>query len=129
MPTPSLPLLEAASEFWAALDRLVAACPVVVDRPRNSHHPRYRDLIYPLDYGYLDATRAGDGGGVDVWVGSAPARGVTAVLCTVDLHKRDVELKLLLGCTPAEARELLVFHGDGQQRALLLERSDARQED
>ncbi len=101
MPTPSLPLLEAASEFWAALDRLVAACPVVVDRPRNSHHPRYRDLIYPLDYGHLDGTRAGDGGGVDVWV----------------------------GCTPAEARELLVFHGDGQQRALLLERSDARQED
>jgi inorganic pyrophosphatase len=127
MLSPSLPRPGAGPEFWAALDQLVAACSVVLDRPRGSRHPRYPDLIYPLDYGYLSGTQAGDGGGVDVWMGGSPAGGVTGVLCTVDLPKRDVELKLLLGCTPAEAQAALAFHNDGQQKALLLERDSARQ--
>ena len=50
--------------FWALLDEWVARYPLVIDRPRGSGHPRYPDWIYPLDYGYLQGTLAGDGGGV-----------------------------------------------------------------
>lgn len=110
------------AEFWAALDRLATECQVVIDRARGSAHPRYPDLIYPLDYGYLAGTSAGDGAGIDVWVGSLASRAVTGVICTVDLHKRDAELKVLLGCTPAEARRLQAFHSDGAQAALLVVR-------
>jgi inorganic pyrophosphatase len=109
-------------DFWETLDRLVAECGVDIDRPRGSPHPRYPDLIYPLDYGYLPGTRAADGGGIDVWVGSLAPRAVTGVICTVDAHKRDAELKLLLGCTPGEARQLQAFHSDGTQAALLVVR-------
>lgn len=91
----------------------------MIDRPRGSAHPRYPDLIYPLDYGYLGGTRAADGGGIDVWVGSAADRWVTGVLCTVDGVKRDAEIKVLLGCTPTEARQLCAFHTDGEQAARL----------
>ena len=96
--------------FWESLERLVQVCPLLIDRPRGSAHPRYPDLIYPLDYGYLQNSRAMDGGGVDVWAGSLPERALEALLVTVDTLKQDVEIKLLLGCTPAEQQIALDFH-------------------
>jgi inorganic pyrophosphatase len=104
--------------FWQALDALVASSAVVVDRPRGSGHPRYPDFIYPLDYGYLAGTLSADGGGIDVWVGSLPERKVTAVICSVDLVKRDSEVKLLLGCTAHEAQTILAVHNADSQSAI-----------
>ena len=112
-----------ADSFWEALDRLAANSRLVIDRPQGSAHPRYPDLIYPYDYGYLEGTHAMDGGGIDAWVGSLGERQVTAVICTVDLGKRDAEIKLLLGCTPSEAQAILQVHnGPGGQAGLLIER-------
>lgn len=118
-PAPaSIPPLD--QRFWEHLDTLLAAAPLILDRPRGSHHPRYPDLVYPLDYGYLAGTSSMDSSGIDVWVGSAPEKRLVAVICTVDLHKSDSEIKLLLGCTPAEQRLLLAFHNDGTQAATLV---------
>lgn len=102
--------------FWRNLDQLVATSKIVVDRPQGSAHPRQSDIIYPLDYGYLAGTTAGDGDGIDVWLGSLPARALTGILCTADVRKRDAEIKLLLGCTAAEAALIEAFlngHGLG----------------
>ena len=41
---------------------------VVIDRPRGSAHPRDPKLIYPLNYGYVPGTIAGDGAAQDVYV-------------------------------------------------------------
>ncbi|HEU5370483.1 MAG TPA: inorganic pyrophosphatase, partial [Ktedonobacterales bacterium] len=106
------------------LDMLVQTCALVIDRPKGSAHPRYPDFRYPLDYGYLEGTASGDGMGIDVWVGSLPEKRVTALLCAVDLGKRDAEMKLLLGCTSEEARQVLAIHNKGTQSATLLERPD-----
>jgi len=108
--------------FWQTLDRLVADSSIVVDRPRGTAHPRYPDFIYPLDYGYLEGTTAADGDGIDVWIGARPDRVVTAIVCTVDLVKRDTEIKLLVGCTREEAQLILAMHNDGAQAATLIER-------
>ena len=112
--------------FWLKLDQLVATHNVIVDRPHGSRHPRYPDFVYPLDYGYLENTQAGDGGGIDVWVGSLPHKSVTAIVCTVDLLKHDTEVKILLGCTPQEAQTVLTTHNDEMdfQSAILVERTD-----
>src|SRR5512145_699134 len=110
------------TEFWQFLDRLVTACPVVIDRPKNSTHPRYPQLIYPLDYGYLDGSTTVDGGGLDVWVGSNPERTLTALALTVDLFKRDAEMKLLLGCTEDDLQTILAFLNDRSMRATLVRR-------
>nr|WP_249361993.1 inorganic pyrophosphatase [Gordonia araii] len=58
--------------------------------------------VYPLDYGYLAGTSSGDGEGIDLFVGTATNVGVTGVLLTADVVKRDTEIKLLLDCTEAE---------------------------
>jgi inorganic pyrophosphatase len=102
--------LRADAAFWAALDQLLATKAIVIDRPRDSRHPRFPEMVYPLDYGYLAETRAADGGGVDVWRGSLADAGVVAVACTVDLYKCDTELKLIVGCTPHEIDLIEIFH-------------------
>ena len=112
----------AQDQFWRRLDALVMAGEIVVDRPRGSAHPRYPEFTYPLDYGYLAGTASTDGSGVDVWLGSLPHRDVTAVAITVDLVKRDVELKLLCGCAPDEIDRIEQVHQTGDQMALILRR-------
>ncbi|MGC4106718.1 MAG: hypothetical protein QM753_10270 [Thermomicrobiales bacterium] len=77
--------------FWERADVLVAEHPIVIDRPGGSAHPRYSELIYPFDYGYLDGTGAVDGGGVDCWRGSLPDARVVGAVITVDTYKRDSE--------------------------------------
>jgi inorganic pyrophosphatase len=115
-----------ASTLWQALDALVSSSEIVIDRPRGTAHPRYPEVIYPLDYGYLQGTTSGDGSGIDVWIGSQSARQVTALLVTVDGQKRDAEIKLLLGCTPEECQALLALHDQsswgGSQSAMLIQR-------
>ena len=110
------------ASFWDKLDRLVADGTIRIDRPAGSAHPRYPSFIYPLDYGYLEGTGSSDGNDLDVWIGSLPGRAVTAVLCTVDLVKRDAEVKILLGCTPDEARQIAAVHSTRAQAAILVER-------
>jgi inorganic pyrophosphatase len=112
------------TDFWRAFDEMVAASHIKIDRPRGSTHPRYPDFIYPLDYGFLEGTTSGDGGGIDVWVGSLGGSRVTALVCCVDLEKRDAEVKILLGCTQEEAREILSIHNSGSQSARLIERDE-----
>jgi inorganic pyrophosphatase len=115
-----------AQSFWQAIDSLTSSSKIIIDRPRGSTHPRYTDFIYPLDYGYLIDTTAGDGSGIDVWIGSLPDKQATAVIVTVDLLKRDSEIKLLLGCTTEECQMILATHDQsstgGLQSAMLLTR-------
>ncbi|WP_374574910.1 Inorganic pyrophosphatase [Phenylobacterium sp.] len=111
--------------FWEALDRLAEGARLVLDRPRGSRHPRFPNIVYPLDYGYLEGTQAADGGGVDVWRGSLAEPRVCGAVATVDLLKRDTELKLLIGCTAEERAAALAFHNDGgPMKALMMERPD-----
>ena len=111
-------------DIWSAAQKLVDNSNLVIDRPKGSAHPRFSRVIYPLDYGYLEATRAGDGGGIDVWQGSLSGDQVTALVCTIDLNKQDAEVKILLDCTQSEADQILAFHNRGSQVASLLLRPE-----
>ena len=109
--------------FWAAVDRLVSDSEMVIDRSKNSAHPRFPDMIYPLDYGYLANTSSADGDDIDIWLGSLPKKQVDAVICVVDLMKRDSEIKLLIGCTETEQETILKFHNDSEfMKGLLIKR-------
>ena len=109
-----------SSKFWAAAEQLVATSEIVIDRPKGSTHPRIPDAIYPVAYGYLKGTSAGDGEGIDVWVGSLTPGTITGVVCTFDLGKRDGEVKLLLGCTAEETSAILSFLNQGQMAAIVI---------
>ena len=108
------------NDFWEALDHLVAVSSLAINRPKVSRHPRYPDIIYPVDYGYLEGTTTVDGGGLDVWAGTLPEKSLTSLVLTVDLLKRDVEIKLLLGCNAAEQEQILEFLNSDQMRAALI---------
>ena len=41
---------------------------VTVDRPLGSHHPNYEDLIYPINYGYVEGIIAPDGEEQDAYI-------------------------------------------------------------
>ena len=98
-------------DFWDALDQLTADSEIVIDRPKGSAHPRFPNFIYPVDYGYLKGTASMDGGGIDVWLGTGD-RKLDAVMCIVDLMKRDSEIKLLLGCTEEEKAAIYQIHNE-----------------
>ncbi len=110
------------TDLWNHLEQLMASAELIIDRPKGSAHPRYPHVIYPVDYGYLQGTSAADGSGLDVWVGSDRARRIRAILCTVDLLKRDAEVKVLYGCTEEEIAAILAFTNTGPMRALLVRR-------
>lgn len=86
---------------WLAWERLLATRGVVVERPANSAHPEYPSIVYPIDYGYVDATVGTDGDPVDVFVGSG-STGLAGLLLTTDFRRGDREAKLLWNCTPPE---------------------------
>ena len=100
-------------DFWKALDKLVNSSEIVIDRPKGSAHPKYPDFIYRVDYGYLKDTTSMDGAGIDVWVGSGDKK-VDAIMCIVDLMKKDSEIKILIGCTEEEKMEVYRIHNETQ---------------
>jgi len=57
-----------------------------------------------------------DGGGIDLWQGSDPAQNLDAIICTVDLIKRDSEVKLLIGCT--EEEKALVYKAHNKTESM-----------
>ena len=108
--------------FWSALDSLVAQSEIVIDRPKGSAHPRYPDFIYEVDYGYLKNTSSMDGDGIDVWVGTAGTK-IDAIICIVDLMKRDSEIKILIGCTEEEKAIVYRTHNETEfMKGILIRR-------
>ena len=96
--------------FWNAIDTLVCSGKIIIDRPRGSTHPRFSNIKYDLDYGYIENTASMDGDGIDVWRGSLQSGTVDAIICIVDLMKKDSEIKLLIGCTEEEMHTVYEFH-------------------
>jgi inorganic pyrophosphatase len=105
--------LVAGETYWDTLEKLVANSRVVIDRPKGSRHPRFPEMIYPLDYGFLEDTTGNDGAEADIWRGTLENQAITGIVCTVDLMKRDAEMKILIGCTPDEIRTIHAFYNTG----------------
>ena len=41
---------------------------VIVDRPLGSYHPEYKDLYYPINYGFIEGIIAPDGEEQDAYI-------------------------------------------------------------
>jgi inorganic pyrophosphatase len=109
-------------EFWGSLDQLMREHALVIDRPKGSTHPRYPDSTYPVDYGYLEDTKSGDGHGIDVWRGTLPDTKVQAILVTVDMIKKDTEIKIVVGCTEKEINRLHPYTESQSMASMMVKR-------
>nr|WP_066714847.1 inorganic pyrophosphatase [Clostridium sp. Marseille-P299] len=115
--------METNNEFWLMLDKLVQQSEIVIDRPKGTAHPKYPDLIYKVDYGYLKNTTSMDGAGIDVWLGKNKDQKVDAIICTVDLLKKDSEIKILIGCSEEEKELVYKTHNESEfMKGILIRR-------
>lgn len=79
--------------FW--LGRQVA---VVIDRPLGSRHPRHPDRVYPVNYGYVPNTEAGDREALDAYLlgVTVPISSFIGEVIAIIVRINDVEDKLVV---------------------------------
>ena len=110
--------------FWEYLEKLVKDNEMVIDRPKGTKHPKYENMVYIADYGYIQNTQSMDGGGIDVFVGTDKNRDLDAIVCIIDLLKKDSEIKLLIGCTENEKLGIYNFLNNSEyMKAIIVKRS------
>ena len=68
---------------------------VAVDRPKGSRHPVYKDLCYPVNYGYIDGVMAPDGEEQDAYVIGVdePVKKFMGKVVAIIHRKDDIEDK------------------------------------
>ncbi|CAM3598396.1 Inorganic pyrophosphatase [Erysipelothrix sp. HDW6B] len=106
--------------FWQKIDSLVLSTNVVISQDKGSRHPKYHNMVYPVDYGYLTDIEP-----IKVFKGSVKRSTIDAVMIVADILKRDLEVKLLWGCTPEEEEEILRFiNQTDYQKGILVRRGN-----
>lgn len=106
--------------FWERLITIFNESEMIIDRPKGSAHPKYPKIVFPLDYGYLKNTSGGDSNEIEVWLGSLETKVLNAIACTVDILKRDTEIKLIVGCSDNEIEIIKQFHTNEFMSAIIL---------
>lgn len=68
-----------------------------IDRPKNSTHPKYKEIVYPINYGYIENTVSGDGEEIDVYVlgEEEPKDYIDCKVVAIVKRKNDNEDKLI----------------------------------
>mgnify|MGYP001158752783 CR=1 FL=1 len=86
------------SDVWS----LGRRCHVTVDRSLCSAHRRFTDLRYPVNFGYIDWSRPGDGLEFDACTlrVDEPIEAYTGLLMPVIHQKDDFEDKLVVARSP-----------------------------
>jgi inorganic pyrophosphatase len=109
-------------KFWEDFDFLISTSEIVIDRPKGSKHPRYPDLIYPIDYGYIKNTKSQDNSEIDIYVGNEQERKVTGIMCIIDILKRDSEIKVLFACNESEMDVIYSINNEKMMKGILIKR-------
>ncbi|BBM73653.1 inorganic diphosphatase [Rhodothermus marinus] len=99
--SPAFLELFARSLHWEAWEQLIRQNGWTIDRPYRSRHPLFPEIIYPIDYGYINGTRSSDGEPVDLFVGRGH-RGLVGAILTIDRRRSKREVKFLYNCTAEE---------------------------
>ncbi len=95
--------------FWQKVDTLLLLSDEVIDRPKGSAHPQYKNLIYPTDYGYIKDSLSSTEQHIPVYVGSSESGKVEALVVCVDILKKELDVKFLVSCTKEEQLDILRF--------------------
>lgn len=71
---------------------------ILIDRPIGSTHPKYKDMIYPINYGFIPNVWSEDGEELDVYLlgVNKPQKEFTGKIIGIVYRKNDVEDKLVM---------------------------------
>jgi inorganic pyrophosphatase len=109
--------------FFQTFETLIEKNGISIDRPKGSAHPRFPDLVYPINYGFIKDTHSQDREGIDIFLGDLDNRHVVGVICTVDIIKNDSEVKVLVACSEANIQTAMMMLTHDPMRAILVRRS------
>ena len=101
---------------------------VTVDRPLGSAHPDYPEMIYPINYGYIEGIMAPDGEEQDAYILGVPypVQQFTGRIIAIVRRSDDVEEKWVV-CpqeqtfTKQEIAEMIRFQEQYFQSEILME--------
>jgi len=117
--------LENNAFFWQKLDSIYFASSIVITQPQGSMHSTFTNLVYPVDYGYLNDTLSQDLLGIAIYKGKGSAYSVEAILVAADILKKDIEVKLLVGCSQEEVDKILRFVNQTEyQKTIIVRRGN-----
>ena len=107
--------------FWQKIDTLYLSSDLTINQPKGSTHPVYTNLVYPVDYGYLSDSNSDEK--ISIYKGSQASGSVDAVVVCADLLKKDIDVKLLVGCSEKEQLKILEFLDQTDfQKAVIMRR-------
>ena len=80
------------------LEMLGKVVKVILDRPLGTYHPKYKDLFYSVNYGYVEGIIAADGEEQDAYILgiNEPIKEFTGKVIAVIHRFDDVEEKLIV---------------------------------
>ncbi len=71
---------------------------VIVDRPIGSYHPKYKEMYYPINYGYVEGITAPDGEEQDAYIlgVNIPVKEYTGKIIAIIHRYNDIEEKWVI---------------------------------
>jgi inorganic pyrophosphatase len=109
--------------FWQKIDTLFLSSKLVITRRKNDIHPKFPNLIYPTDYGYVNDTNSVSGDGVSVYAGTGNRSIITALVVAADILAKELDVKVLAGCNERETDDVLRFlNQTDYQKTVLIRR-------
>lgn len=95
--------------FWQKIDTLVSSSKLMIAYNEGETHKEFKNLVYPVPYGYLCDLVNDKDLGIAFFKGSRSSNRVEALILAADILKKDLEPKLLIGCTEEEEMDILHF--------------------
>ena len=109
--------------FWQKVDTLYLSSGFRQTRKKGDVHPVFKNLIYPTDYGHVADTKSVSGEGVSVYAGSLSRNVITALVVAADILAKELDVKVLVGCTDEEVDDVLRFLNETDyQKTVLIRR-------
>lgn len=108
--------------YFEKLEGIIKSNGYTIDRPKGKSHPRFPELIYPIDYGYINGTQSQDGQGIDLFLGTGDNLGVVGIICAFDDVKHDSEIKVLYNCTEDDITTAMKMMSHSPMTGLLVRR-------
>ena len=102
-------------EYYLGKEYLGKTFTVIVDRPYGSFHPHIPDVLYPLNYGYVDHMMSQDGEFQDAYVygPEEPLEKFRGTLIGIIYHKDDLRSRWIIAPMLENIRHEDVIHAIG----------------
>lgn len=109
--------------FWQKVDTLYLSGTRKVIKKKGEVHDTFKNLVYPLDYARIEDMKSVSGHGVAVYLGSENRNKVSALVIAADILEKELDVKVLAGCTEEEIEEVLRYLNQTDfQKTVLIKR-------